>query len=549
MRKFYAYIIFLLLTSFALPAQNHTMGVIQATSGMADGYSLFAPTNTKETYLIDNCGRLVNAWTSSTYFPGSAVYLLEDGSLLRTGRILNNNFVMGGLGGRLEQYTWEDSLTWSWNYSSSTHTLHHDVEPLPNGNLLVLGVETKNALDMNFAGRNPALMNDNLMWSEFIFEIQPIGSDSAAVVWEWHAWDHLVQDFDSTKSNYGIVADHPELIDINYYSIPATKDWLHANSVDYDVARDQVMITLAHVDEFWILDHSTSTVEAATHTGGNRGKGGDLLYRWGNPRAYERGDSADQKLFFMHDAHWIPPGRPDSGKVLIFNNGQGRRYSTVEIMELPESSLGEYALSQGQAYGPVASEWIYASDSLLDFFSKIMSGAQQQANGNILMCNGAYGYALEVNKSFDTLWHYVNPMTSSGATNQGDTGPVGANATFRIERYSPSFVGFVGKDLTPGDPLEGMFDIANCLSVLTGANEELKSLPIAIYPNPSSKIVNIFSKNAAPQTVKIWNAFGQLVFEGALHGKLQIDVQTWIGGVYFMKINNESTRKIIVIQH
>ena len=34
--------------------------------------------------------------------------------------------------------------------------------------------------------------------------------------WEWHLWDHLVQDHDSTLANFGDVAAHPELMDINF---------------------------------------------------------------------------------------------------------------------------------------------------------------------------------------------------------------------------------------------------------------------------------------------------------------------------------------------
>ena len=65
--------------------------------------------------------------------------------------------------------------------------------------------------------------------------------------------------------------------------------------------------------EFWIIDHGTTTAQAAGHTGGRRGRGGDLLYRWGNPRAYRAGTKADRKLFAQHNAHWIPKGLPGAG--------------------------------------------------------------------------------------------------------------------------------------------------------------------------------------------------------------------------------------------
>jgi hypothetical protein len=80
------------------------------------------------------------------------------------------------------------------------------------------------------------------------------------------------------------------------------------NSVSYNAKLDQILISVRSFNEFWIIDHSVTTKEAAGHTGGRSGKGGDLLYRWGNPSAYRAGKTSDQKLFAQHDAHWIPEG-------------------------------------------------------------------------------------------------------------------------------------------------------------------------------------------------------------------------------------------------
>ena len=211
------------------------------------------------------------------------------------------------------------------------------------------------------------------------------------IVWEWHVWDHLIQDFDPSKANFGVVADNPQLIDINAVraSNPGAADWLHANAVDYNAGLDQVMLGVPWLHEFWVIDHSTTTAEAAGHTGGDSGKGGDLLYRWGNPQIYDRGLAADQTLFNQHHPHWIEPDLPGEGNILVFNNGRGRPagdFSTIDEIVQPVDVNGNYTLGAGLPYGPAAATWVYtASPDPFDFFSGGLSGPQRLPNGNTLV--------------------------------------------------------------------------------------------------------------------------------------------------------------------
>ncbi len=71
-----------------------------------------------------------------------------------------------------------------------------------------------------------------------IYEID----SSGRVVWEWHVWDHLIQDFDSSMDNYAVVAEHPELVDINH-TRGSTSDWLHGNAIDYNPGLDHFMVS------------------------------------------------------------------------------------------------------------------------------------------------------------------------------------------------------------------------------------------------------------------------------------------------------------------
>ncbi|MEM6272988.1 MAG: aryl-sulfate sulfotransferase [Bacteroidota bacterium] len=542
------YLLSLLFFSFwgsRAGAQTPTVGVIDAQLGMAPGYVLFAHTGSNAVYLIDNCGQVINQWNNSLYTPGSSIYLLEDGSLLKTCRIQNANFIMGGVGGRVERWSWNDSLMWAYDHTGADFTQHHDIEPLPNGNVILLAVEAISGLELVQEGRDPATVSSNTVWSEYLLELRPLGADSAEIVWEWHAWDHLVQDYDAQARNFGVIADHPERIDLNFSPGVLTRDWLHANSVAYNPYLDQLMLSLAHFDEVWIIDHSTTSAEAASSTGGNSGRGGDLLYRWGNPLAYQRGDSLDKKLGFQHDAHWICAGRPDSGKVMIFNNGVGRAYSSVEIITLPETSPGVYHLPPNGTYGPLVTDRTWTADTANLFFSKIMSGASQQPNGNLLISHGANGYSFEIDLADQQVWRYQSPVTGNGITPQGTVPPAGSSSVFRMRRYGPDYPGLQGQNLTPGAAIEPGSDLSDCLAVLTDRPKSTAIPAIEAFPNPVRDHLYLRQPSGKPVSIAICDPYGKVLFQGTLRNTLTVSTQSWPAGVYFVVAGQNGIAKLV----
>lgn len=465
--------IFFLFFPMIITAQIQTVGLFQYEPGSYDGYTLFSPSD--ETFLIDNCGRIVNSW-SSNYTPGNSVYLLEDGSILRTCRMQSTVFSGGGIGGRVEKTDWNNNLIWSYDFSNSSYHQHHDIEPMPNGNILVLCWEYKSLIDAILVGRDPSSLANNELWPSYILEVEPTGNNGINIVWEWHLWDHLIQEFDPSKINYGIVANHPELLDINFYDGNGKKDWLHCNSIDYNEELDQVVISSRALSEFYIIDHSTTTVEAATHSGGNSGKGGDILYRWGNPVGYNNGTTADQKLFGQHDVHWIEESLQDEGKLMIFNNGQGRGYSSIDIVNPTTDINGDYILTNS-VFGPSNAGWIYTAPNPTDFYSSYISGAQRLPNGNTLICDGAHGTFFEIDSTETQVWKYINPVVNTGPLMQGDQIPITTNGwgnpTFRCTRYSPNFPAFAGRNLSPGNFIELNPLPSNCQMTLSINETEL----------------------------------------------------------------------------
>lgn len=443
---------------------GQTVGLLLNTTKAFPGYTLFAPKHHTLIYLIDNQGRAVHQWKSE-YEPGQSVYLLENGHLLHCCFTRNRGFTQGGEGGRLEEFDWDGRLVWEFEYSTDEHLSHHDVKPLPNGNILVMAVEKKSYDDSIAAGFDADMLRDEQLFPEFIIEVQPTRPEGGKIVWEWHVWDHLIQENDRSKANYGDIAAHPERIDVNANGRPTPAFWNHGNSIAYNAKLDQIMLSARGCNEIWVIDHSTTTKEAAGRSGGKSGKGGDLLYRWGNAAAYGRGTSRDRQLFQQHDAQWIPEGYPGAGHILIFNNGLDRGYSTVEEIVPAMDANGRYSIAPGEPFGPEKPVWIYQAANPEEFYSAEISGAHRLPNGNTLICAGVRGYFFEVTPAGEKVWEYVNPVVHNGILAQGERSGLDHrghnwNAVFKIHRYPVDYPGLAGKDLSPKGPIEQAASLA-----------------------------------------------------------------------------------------
>ena len=275
--------ILLLLTLPLCAAGQMTVGLMQNDSLAYDGLTLFCPNASTDCFLIDNCGKEVNRWSSTTT-PGLSAYILDDGSLLRTGNTSSSVFSAGGIGGKIERFSWDGTLEWSYEYATDDYHLHHDIAPMPNGNILAVAWEARSYSDAVDEGRDPGNTPAPGVWPTRVVEIQPIGTDSAEIVWRWSIWDHLIQDFDSTKLNYGVVADHPEKMDVNYFTGSSSNpDWIHVNSIDYDPVNDLIVLSSRSLSEIWVIDHSTTSAEAKGGTGGNFGRGRRSALPLGQP--------------------------------------------------------------------------------------------------------------------------------------------------------------------------------------------------------------------------------------------------------------------------
>lgn len=410
-----------------------TIPPMVVTDKAQSGYTLVSPLFSQQTYLIDVHGEVVHSWQLN-HMSGGSVYLLENGNLLQTAAIEESDLfkeaVRTGGGGYLAIYSWDGELLWEYEHFTETQLQHHDIEPLPNGNILFFVYERYTKEEAIAAGRHPDYFPDDRdeIWSEAILEIDPNNNE---IVWEWHVWDHLIQDVNASMANYGDPSASPERIDVNYYvdfdpQVGTHVEWLHANAIDYNAELDQILFNPRQMNEFWIIDHSTTIEEAS-------GSEGDLLFRWGNPEAFGVGEQTDKQLYFHHDPRWIEAGLPGAGNIMLFNNGafNEREYSTILELSPAKDADGNYVILPNEATSAEI-VWQYQAENPETFFSFVMGAAQRQPNGNTLVADSFNYHVFEVTTEGEIVWEWFEPNNSF---------------VFRADRYAEEFLTFIHQDL------------------------------------------------------------------------------------------------------
>ncbi|WP_244954684.1 arylsulfotransferase family protein [Winogradskyella helgolandensis] len=334
--------------------------------------------------IINHDGDEIFSWDFDAAI-GNDASLLDDGSMLVCLKDNDAAITFGGYGGVFQKINADQTTDWEVSYSTTTQTAHHDVEYLANGNIIFPVWEqllVSDATEMGFSGSQD-------IYPEAIIEMNPVTQE---IVWEWHATDHLIQDHDSAKLNYGTVQDNPNKIDINYNSAQANGDIMHMNGITIDETNNIIYVTINNYSEIWVIDHSTTTAQAATSTGGNYNLGGDLVYRFGNPLAYDNvGDVT------INDVHY--PNVLDTGNMLVFSNNIYDNQSAVFEYQLNPP----YQLVAGEDNEPEL-VWSFTNSEL---YSAGLGGAVRTPNGNTLIAEGRDGTVWEVSDSGEVLWKYA----------------------------------------------------------------------------------------------------------------------------------------------
>lgn len=139
-------------------------------SAAYQGYTL-VPSGTIM-HLYDMNGTSLHTWKTSSSAATTA-YLLEDGSVLVPMKSSTCSTRRDGAfpTGRFQKIAWDGTIVWDFQLCDGTYMPGYDLEPMPNGNVLI-----------------PA---DNTSSAGKIYEIQPSGTSGGTIVWTFTMPDSL----------------------------------------------------------------------------------------------------------------------------------------------------------------------------------------------------------------------------------------------------------------------------------------------------------------------------------------------------------------------
>ena len=339
------------------PAQSvYPTGTTVWQPGLTDpGYTLYKAQG-GFAVLIDMDGSVVNTWNSPV-----ANHELFNLQPLDNGHILA--YTQDATIGNTDRQTvgeldYDGNVVWFYSLPGTTSAVfHHDVERLPNGNTMMLGVQS-----ITVPPISPLELLD-----DFIMEIDPVGN----VVWSWETWAHF-DEFGFNDCAKGLISDQGG-------------DWAHANTIsvippnnhtDPAFAEGNIIVSYRFTNTVCIIDKVSGNI------------------------VWSLGPDPDNITWGQHQAHMIEMGKPGEGNILIFDNGSGTGYCP-ERRAPGRSSVVEI--------DPVTKSVVWSYGDWFNFWSNIVSGCERLSNGNTLICSGVKGRIFEVMPDGEIVWEYMSP--------------------------------------------------------------------------------------------------------------------------------------------
>lgn len=322
---------------------NSGKGVVKFDRSKAFfGYNLYSD-DTKHAFLMDMEGKIVHSWEFKEKGWWSYFTLLDDGQIIAI-----------CIGQRIVKLDAESNILWKKKFN-----VHHDIEVLPDGNILVPVKSFYKYNSMTVMFDHIALLSSK---GKFIKE-------------EWSTWKHLEK---LQKLHPPTALDVPGVKNKLKGSVGAEQyDYYHLNSVqslqetaigkkDKRFQKGNIMICLRNVSLVCILDKDTE----------------EVVWSWGAG-----------VLDWPH-----MPRMLENGNILIFDNGTHRSYSRIiEIDPVSEKIV-----------------WQYRGTKSEPFYTEFRGSSQRLPNGNTLICESDNGRVFEVTREGEIVWEFLNPEIKNG---------------------------------------------------------------------------------------------------------------------------------------
>ncbi len=271
---------------------------------------------------LDNAGEVVWYYRSDSG--------INDFELVR-----NGNIIFATSGYRLVEIDWLGNTINQWyaknrpqgpaaeGIAVDAQTFHHEIDELPNGNLITLSTEWKE-IDNYYTSdsdRNAPRKRQKVM-GDVIVEFE---KETGKVVWEWHAFDHM----DPFRIGYETF--------FPFWSrrgFPDTIDWSHANNLLYDESDDSVVVNFRYQAAAMKIDRASK----------------EIKWIFGEPSGW--GDLTDKVLKADGEVRWPyhqhSPTPTPNGTLLVFDNGnyQARPFRKPAAPEDTYSRAVEYQIDE-----------------------------------------------------------------------------------------------------------------------------------------------------------------------------------------------------------
>jgi hypothetical protein len=376
-----------------------------------NGFTVLSILDTPAVIVIDMNGRVVKRWDGFNVSSGGPARLLPGGSVIApSGAHPPHQEAL-----ELVQRDFNGNTTWSFNHSEQIENAdgesmwssrqHHDWQraDFPAGYYSpdAVPAAAANTLLLTHSTRMHTDVADVTLEDDRLIEISATGE----LLWEWRASEHI-DEFRFSEDARATIRSAGSGTARGY-------DWLHVNSADYVGANPWFEAGDARFapDNVIISSRQASLIAIVA-------RDGSVVWQLGPDFSRDAKQQALGQIIGQHHAHFIPPGLPGAGNLLVFDNGGSSGYGAPSAIAPTGVGIYARATSRVLEINPVTLErvWMYAASN---FFSTNISSAQRLANGNTLITEGAPGRVFEVTAEGTIVWEYMNAPGEAGRKSNG----------------------------------------------------------------------------------------------------------------------------------